>query len=273
MCAKTKITSTVLEATLKEKIKELAEATDQARLAEEMQTYLDFCSRFHQYSMRNIWLILLRKPDARMVAGYRNWVGMGRYVKKGEEGIPILAPIYKKEKDQAGKDRKMLAGFRTVYVFDISQTEGEPIPETPDWVSSGKNDELTAKLISYAVSQGIEVEIVDLPGETQGVSSGGKIKLDSDAGTSTLIHELAHELMHQGKKTPRNKQVVELEAEAVAYVVGNFLGLEDLSSHNYIALFGVDAEMILNHLERIKKTSAKIINALEDLEGKGGQDD
>lgn len=273
MQTKRKCTSSVLEARLKDKIKELAEATDQAHLAEEMQTYLDFCSRFHQYSMRNIWLILLRKPDASMVAGYRKWLSLGRYVRKGEEGIPILAPVYKKEIDEKGKEEQRLAGFRTVYVFDISQTEGEPIPETPEWTSTYQDQGISEQLVLLAESLCIQIEIVDLPGEAQGVSSGGKIRLDPAAGTSTLIHELAHELMHYGKDSPRKKQIVELEAEAVAYVVGNYLGLEELSSPNYIALFGVKAEMIMAHLERIQKTSAKIINTLETLEGKGEQDD
>ena len=194
---------------------------------------------------------------------------MSRYVRKGEQGIPILAPIYKKVKDGKGKEEERLAGFRTVYVFDISQTDGEPIPDAPEWTSSFQDEDLTEKLVLLSESLGIKVEIVDLPGEAQGISSGGKIRLDPAAGTSTLIHELAHELMHYGKDAPRKKQIVELEAESVAYVVGNYLGLQDLSSPNYIALFGVNAEMIMDHLDRIQKTAAKIIKGLEKAEEKG----
>ncbi len=91
---------------------------------------------------------------------------------------------------------------------------------------------------------------------------GVKVTLSTTAGTKNLIHELAHEILHQVEKVPLDNTFRELEAEAVAYVVGRHFGLEGLSSPNYMALHGADAKMILMHLERIKNISIEIIEVL-----------
>jgi antirestriction protein ArdC len=255
--------STYLKDRITQHIRDLAEATDAARLSEEMLQYLDMCARFHRYSPQNVWLILMSKPEATMVAGFKNWQSMGRYVKKGEKGIAILAPIFKIVEDEDGEEVEKLIGFKAVYVFDVSQTDGDPLPEPPDWKSPEKNAELTDLLIEFARSKDIIVDVKDLPGETQGASCGGKIILDPEAGTKTLIHEIAHELLHQVKYGLRDRTVQELEAESVAYVVGMHFGLEGLSSPNYNALHGATAKMILEHMERIRKSASEIINGLE----------
>lgn len=258
-----RISSTDLKDRITEHIQELAEATDAALVSEEMQQYLDMCARFHRYSPQNVWLIMMACPDASMVAGFKKWRTMGRHVIKGEKGIPILAPILVKEDIEDGEESEKLFGFKVVYVFDVSQTVGEPLPEPPDWKSPGQNAKLTKELIKFAESKGIEVEFNGLPGETQGVSSGGKITVAPIAGTKTLIHEIAHELMHQGNERPLNRTILELEAEAVSYVVAKHFGLDGLSSPNYIALHGADAKMILVYLERIRDFSSQIINAIQ----------
>jgi hypothetical protein len=201
-------------------------------------------------------------PNASMVAGFKKWQSMGRFVRKGELGIPILAPIFKKVDDDEGEEVEKLIGFKVVYVFDITQTDGDPLSEPPDWKSPEKNAELAKLLMDFARSKYIIVEVEDLPGEIQGVSSGGKIILDPEAGTKTLIHEIAHEMLHQVEDSPKDKTIRELEAESVAYVVAKHFGLEGLSSPNYTALHGATAEMILEHMERIRKSATEIINAL-----------
>src|SRR5436190_638308 len=93
--------------------------------------------RFHRYSWGNVLLINSQRPDATRVAGFHTWHDVGRSVKKGEKGIMILAPVLVKQKDQTRAARQeaktaemfRLAGFRTAYVFDVSQTEGKPLPE------------------------------------------------------------------------------------------------------------------------------------------------
>ncbi|MFC1921797.1 ArdC family protein [Chloroflexota bacterium] len=257
-----RISSTDLKDRITQHIQELAVATDAARVSQEMLQYLDMCARFHRYSPQNVWLILMACPHATMVAGFKKWQSMERHVRKGEKGIPILAPIFKKVENEEGEEIEKLIGFKVVYVFDISQTDGEPLPGPPDWKSREKNAELTEHLIDFARSNDITIEVKDLPGDTQGASCGGKILLDPEAGTKTLIHEIAHEMLHQVKNGPTDRTVQELEAESVAYVVGKHFGLDGLSSPNYVALHGATAEMILDHVERIRKTATEIINGV-----------
>jgi len=242
---------------------ELAQATDKARTSEEMLRYLDFCAKFHQYSAGNIWLIMLAKPDATYVAGFHKWKSMGRWVQKGERGIPILAPVLvKDENNEDGIDTKRLVGFKTVYVFDVSQTEGEPLPPIPDWKSPEKNLELNKRLIKFAEIKGIKVSFKKLPGDIQGVSKGNEIEVATSAGTKTLVHEIAHELMHQGNDMFLDKANRELEAESVAFVVCKHFGIGNLNSPNYIALHDASTEKLFAHMTKIQGMANEIIIAI-----------
>ncbi len=252
-----------LKARITEQIKELATATDAARLTEEMVNYLDTCAKFHRYSLFNVFQILVTRPDATTVAGFKKWQSLGRFVRKGEHGIPILAPIFKKVMDDDEIEQDKLVGFKVVFVFDVAQTEGQPLPEPPNWESPQQDAVLQDRLTQLATSRGIRVKLQSLPNNTQGVSLGGLILLSPFAGTKTLIHELAHELIHQREDAPKEKHIRELEAEAVAFVVGRHFGLDGLASPNYVALYGVTADLIMAHLERIRTTAAEIITALE----------
>ncbi|MCP4539208.1 MAG: ImmA/IrrE family metallo-endopeptidase, partial [Chloroflexi bacterium] len=139
--------STELKAAIKARLQALSALTDEARISEEMQSYLQFLGRFHQYSFNNTLLILMSNPDATLVAGYRKWQSMGFQVQKGEKGIPILAPqTYAKSKEstaatsgelvvevesESASDKgqtKTGTWFRTVHVFDVSQV-GIPCPQ------------------------------------------------------------------------------------------------------------------------------------------------
>ena len=248
---------------IQQHIKELAQATDEARSSKVMLDYLDFCSRFHDYSLGNIWLIMQFKPDATFVAGFHRWISLNRFVRKGERGIPILAPILVNEDEKDGIEIKRLVGFKVVYVFDVAQTEGEPLPPLPEWKSPEKNNELNFRLVQFAKDHGISVTFKELPGEMQGVSKGGSIDIDITAGTKTLVHEIAHELMHKGKKKLQNRAIKELEAEAVSWVVARHFGLENLNCPNYISLFKLNSDEIFAHMERIRDTAHKIITATD----------
>jgi len=256
------ITSNDLQQKIQGYLEVLALETDQARKSEEMQRYLDFVAKFHQYSPSNIFLIMLTRPDATHVAGFQAWKKMGRYVKKGEKGIPIFAPMIHKEDPDKEDSPKVLHGFRVVYVFDVSQTDGDPLPPVPDWKSPEKNAELNEKLIRFAESKGITVTFKELHGETQGLSKGGAIEISPSAGTKTLIHEIAHEMLHQGKGVITDHATRELQAESVAYIVSRFFGLQELNSPNYISLFGLDQKNILDSMSNILEISRQIINAL-----------
>lgn len=256
--------SSQLKAQITQHIQELAQATEAARMSETMQRYLETCAKFHQYSPNNLWLILIAKPEATQVAGFCKWRELGRHVRKGEKGIPILAPLTQKTEDDDGIAQYQIRGFQVVYVFDLSQTEGEPLPEPPVWKSPEQHQELLERLFRYAEQQGIQIALRELPGDVLGVSRGGVIELSPEAGTKTLIHEIAHELMHRGAdRLLRSPAIRELEAESVAYVVARYFGICNLNSPNYAALWGADAEAILSHMGRIRETAAEIINGLE----------
>ena len=145
-------------------------------------------------------------------------------------------------KNEKGDEIVQVVNFKTVYVFDIAQTDGDPLPEAPEWISPEKYPELETMLINYARSLHIKVDFEDLSATgAQGYSSGGQITLDPMAGTKTLIHEIAHELLHHTKEArQKSRAEIELEAEAIAYVVARALEIKDLKSPNYLAIWDAD---------------------------------
>jgi N-terminal domain of anti-restriction factor ArdC len=112
-------------------IEELAEALE-AGHSEALAQYLAAIGRFHKYSLHNVMLIVLQKPDATHVAGFHAWHKLGRHVRKGEKGITIFAPILRRLREAEGRTREsseeLVLGYRTCAVFDVSQTEGKPLP-------------------------------------------------------------------------------------------------------------------------------------------------
>jgi antirestriction protein ArdC len=232
-------------------------------------------SRFHKYSFGNILEIARQKPDAERVAGLYAWNQLGRRVKKGEKGIRILAPIIgvrrkpdaEAEKDITTQNRAALVGFRAAYVFDVSQTEGPDLPE-PATVK-GDAGENYDRLLAFIERQGIQLEFNERIAPALGVSYGGKIALlpgQSKAETfATLVHELAHEMLHKAeRRTAITKVVRETEAEAIAFVVGKAVGLETgTASADYIGLYHGNASLLAESLEVVQQTSAVILAALE----------
>lgn len=258
--------SKALQAEIANTLTRLSELTDDAAKSEAMAEYFAFSAKFHQYSMNNQFLIAIGFPGATHVAGYKKWTEFGRFVRKGEKGIPILAPMIVNKKHPEDEDRKVTVcvGFRVVYVFDVSQTDGDDLPETPEWKSPERQEELQAKLIAFATSKDITVKTDDLGGGIQGASFGGVIVLDEGAGTKTLIHEIAHELLHQnGNGNGTGKQDREVEAESVAFIVGTHFGLDNLSSPNYLALWNADSKIIAARANNIQKVAHQIISAVE----------
>ena len=260
----TTITSNDLQQKIQGYLDVLALETDQARKSEEMQKYLDFVAKFHQYSPTNIMLILLSKPDATHVMGFNSWKRLNRFVKRGERGIPIFAPMIHKEDPDDDNSPKLLLGFRVVYVFDVSQTDGKPVPSQPIWKSLQQNDELRKRLMDFASSKGIEVTYQEFHDETQGMSLGKKIVLSPTAGVKTIIHELSHELLHQAERNGLSRHEKELEAESTAYIVCRHFGITDLACPNYIALHGATGELILQHFQRILGAASEFITTMED---------
>src|SRR5690348_9342487 len=113
----------------------LTRAVGELVSGEDWAAMLSLAGRFHRYSANNALLINLQCPDATRVAGYQAWQRLGRQVRKGEKGIAILAPVVYRRRPVDATDPDalvgVLAGFRVAFVFDISQTEGDPLPEIP----------------------------------------------------------------------------------------------------------------------------------------------
>jgi len=157
-------------------------------------------------------------------------------------------------------------GFTTVYVFDVSQTDGEALPEEPPWRERAKDPEVESALMALANRKGIAVEIVaEIRGGAEGCSCGGKIQLLTETGTHTFVHELAHELYEHSRGDVRqttNRQQREIEADAAAHVVCKHFGISSLSP-NYLALWQANKEDILSCLERVRAVTVEIIEAIE----------
>jgi len=202
-------------------------------------------SRFTKYSPGNALLIMMQRPDASYVAGYRTWQGLGRQVEKGQKGITILAPMSRKvtdeERQQDPDAERKLFGFKAISVFDISQTTGAPLQVPRPEPLSG--DRMKAALTQLIPVVGHPVTFGET-GEAFGVWNPreGTITIREDAPVDhqfkTLIHEWSHSL---GVKTPedatyRHRGVEEIIAETTAYVVAGSLGLDTSEySRGYVA--------------------------------------
>jgi hypothetical protein len=275
-----------------EALQELAQALEQGK-SEKLLEYLGMLSRFHHYSFCNLILIYTQFPGATHVAGYGKWRAWNRFVRKGEKGIAILAPLVrnrlKKDSDaettrvesaisesalvsesQAPSTPKILYGFRVVHVFDVSQTEGEELPEFASL--GGDPGDRLVHIESIIRSRGIELVFEkQLPGNANGISEGGKISildsLPAPQRFSTLVHELAHEILHwQNRDNQLPKAIVETEAEAVAYVVCRGVGLEcSTRASDYIQLWSGDIKILLQSLEKIRAVASTILMELDTL--------
>lgn len=229
--------------------------------------YLKAMGRFHRYSFRNTLLIWLQKPEATLVAGLRTWNELGRRVRKGEKGIRILAPVVRRvvEVDEEGKEVEVeqVVGFRTAVVFDISQTEGQPLPEPP--MNRGSED-LFPRLLEACPFRVVEASLGERHGDTDGQVIRVNRELPPGEKAATLLHEWAHALLHfdeTGRGLPRG--VKELEAEAVAYAVGTRLGLEMVGARDYILSWaGREAQDLLREvLPRLYRAVEAILGQVE----------
>jgi hypothetical protein len=254
----------------------------EAGKSETLAAYLTAMARFHNYSFGNIVAIGRQRPTATRVAGFGTWQEMGRFVKRGEKGIQILAPMigYRRRNAEAAqntdadgntKQPPVLIGFRAVYVFDVAQTEGEDLPEFEHNISGDVGDQRN-RLIDFLARQNIAIEFSERIAPALGVSYGGKIALlpgqSKPEEFVTLVHETAHEFLHRAeRRTFTTATVRETEAEAVAFIVGQAIGLEmGTASSDYIQMYNGNATLLTESLEVIQRTSAVILAAIRDDE-------
>jgi hypothetical protein len=250
--AKAQTSKEVIAANVKLLIEQL-----EAGHSEALTAYLTAMGRFHRYSLSNCLEIARQMPSASRVAGLYAWNQLGRKVKKGSKGIRILAPVVgirrkknsEAEKDITKQNEPVLVGFRPAYVFVGVYRERQ---------------------IDFILAQGITLEFKDTIAPALGMSYGGKIVILPDQAEaeefSTLVHEAAHELIHKSnRRTAATTTVRETEAEAIAFVIGTTIGLDNgRSSASYIQLYHGNAALLTESLEVVKQTSALILSAIEN---------
>ncbi|MHC4699249.1 MAG: ArdC-like ssDNA-binding domain-containing protein [Planctomycetota bacterium] len=250
---------------------ELVEAVEAGK-SQKLVDYLKAMGRFHKYSLGNAILIGFQRPAATHVAGFRTWQRLGRHVKKNEKGIAIMAPIRWRRKttpddadDEQEPEEETALVFKTAYVFDISQTDGKPLPEFAR--AQGDPGAYTERLEEFISGRGIKLERSNLR-IAEGISIGGTILLKASLAPadefSVLVHETAHGMLHLDPSSrPKDKKVREAEAEAVAFVVCHGIGLDtDSASGDYIQLYNGDKETLMQSLERIQRTAAEVLGAI-----------
>ena len=183
-------------------LKELAASLEQGQ-TEVLENYLSALARFHDYSFRNMMMIVNQFPEASKVAGFQTWRKLGRCVKKGESGIAILAPMIGRKKNEAESpacveatksEAKAVFGFRAVHVFDISQTEGEDLPKLSE-ISGSAADNLMY-LESVYDTLNIKLETRPMPEGTRGASMGGHVVVKEGLDETMRFRILSHELAH-----------------------------------------------------------------------------
>ena len=288
-----------ITAGIEQGIKELFES-------EKYMRYLSVMSRFHRYSVNNTMLIYMQKPDATLVAGYNKWKNQfERHVKRGEHGITIIAPTPFKKKieeqkldpdtkapilDAEGKavmeEREVeIPMFRPVKVFDVSQTDGKPLPELASTLSRNVQN-YEAFMEALRRSAPVPLSVEPMAANMDGYFSPDRQRIAIRAGMSEVqtvsaaVHEIAHSKLHNyakaqeeavraGDKEPpkkKDRNTEEVEAESISYAVCQYYGIQTgENSFGYIANWSQGKELpeLRASLETINKTAGELINDID----------
>jgi antirestriction protein ArdC len=250
-------------------LEQLGIQAEELRSSEGWVAWLNFARRFRHYSLGNQLLVQAQCPNATFVAGFRTWQSFGRFVKKGERGIAILAPMVRRAKDDEMpnvSDGKVLMGFRVAYVFDIHQTEGEEVPVVPNPDTYVPDEALLEQLILAARRADIRVETVsEAPAGVLGWWSGVDQTItlvdnqDLASKTCTLLHELAHAFDAACLDPREDRAERELVAESAAYLVGTEMGIEmrEQSAH-YVMTWGATGERLLELADEVLSVTNRL---------------
>ena len=285
---------------LKEVMKRLEQGVKDVFTSEQYITYLQTMAKFHPYSVNNILLISMQKPEATLVAGYQAWQkNFNRHVKRGEKGIQIFAPIpirsrVEQEKVDAQTGQvllqpdgepetevveRMIARFKIVTVFDVSQTEGEPLPTLGVEELQGGVEQFAAFLEAIQEVSPVPIRFADIPTGAKGYyhTLRKEIVIQTDMSErqtmKTAIHEVAHAKLHdrdwmKEQEIEKDRMTREVEAESVAYTVCQHFGLDTSDySFPYIASWssGKEVSELRNSLDTIRQTAGSFIEELTEL--------
>ena len=292
---------------IKEQIKKLTDQIEagikalfQSGDLEKYQAYLRTMSHFHHYSVNNQMLIFSQCPHATLVAGYQKWQNQfSRHVLRGEKGISVLAPTpykIKVEKEKLDPDTKLplldadgntiteekevqIPMFRPVKVFDVSQTDGKPLPErvqSPVAELTGNVEHYEAFMEALRRVSPVPIEMKPLSNDLDGFFSPSKQSITLRDGMSEVqtvcaaVHEIAHSKLHdyakQPNSQPKDSSTEEIEAESIAYTVCAYFGIEtSANSFGYVATWSKDKDLkaFKDSLGTIRKTSSELISGVE----------
>ena len=265
---------------LKEIIDRLEQGVTDLFESDRYKEYLRVMARFHNYSFNNTLLIAMQCPGATRLAGFQSWKKFGRHVKKGEKGIKVIAPApYKKTIEKDGEETVILVPhFKVVSTYDVSQTEGKPLPEIASTLT-GSVDSYDDFMVALAQVSPVPIGFEDISGSAHGYYSLADKRIAVREGMSeqqtlkTLIHEISHAKLHDfDLSKPRDeisktdRQTMECQAEAVAFVCCEHFGLDTSGySFGYIAGWSSGRELkeLRSSLEIIRDTAAEIIDGVE----------
>lgn len=284
---------------LEELHRRLADGVAAIRDGQAWRDWLDTAAKFHRYSFNNQILLALQNPDATLVAGYRAWMAMGRQVRKGEKALWVLAPVTARatgsadtavgkgdpdrEPEPEGRARTVV-GFRPTAVFDVGQTEGDPLPAPPrpDLLAGQAPPGLWEALAGVIAARGFEVgrcadaaAIGGANGVTNYATRTVTVRGDVDdaQAVKTLAHEAAHVLLHDpldlGAEGPGCQGLVEVEAESVAYLVAAHHGLDTAGyTFAYIAGWaGRDEQAVAGTAGRVMGAARALLKATDPADG------
>jgi hypothetical protein len=254
--------------------------------SEGFRAYLRTQATFHAYSFGNVLLIAAQSPEATLVNSYKRWQTLGRQVRKGEKGIAIFVPYKRTETDpETGLPVETVTGFGVGHVWDVAQTDGEPLPAPPpiaeDASSSGVARELNLRLSRWLIGEGLRLESKEFPGHAAGFYHPTKRQIvvrrsviaDEDGSeqplvdplnvqkTKTLVHEAAHYVAdHRGHVDRRDAETV---AEGAAFVVLAHHGLDTAGySFPYLATWARDVAVLKRNLAAIQQAANHLITAI-----------
>jgi hypothetical protein len=276
-------------------LRELKRGVEGIQQSDNFRLFLTTMSKFHDYSVGNLILIGIQKPDATYVAGYNTWKELERHVKEGEKGIAIQAPIFPPRPICAVCGARIPRGakycpqcgepveveemgltpsyFKVVHVFDISQTEGKPLPEFEVPVLTGEaNEELFNKVMALAKKQGLTMSFEPRPHQDPAIKGqyfGKTIWVKPDEPRAQQLKSLLHEIAHYYSEGVFTIPTVDAEtiAESAAYVVGAHYGFDTgVRSFPYVALWAKDKKVLEENLKAIRRVATTILEELEKTE-------
>ncbi len=256
----------------------LVEGVRELTSSDRWQEWLKAQSRFHHYSFGNVLLIAMQCPQATRIAGFHAWRKLGRNVRKGEKAIWILAPVTQKIEVELRSDtderttetRRMPVAFKAAAVFDISQTDGEDLPEVCSLLDGGDTTDTYSRLVDVATGIGFTVEDADFADARNGDCTHDLHRIRVAAARSdlqrvkTLVHEIAHAMLHEQFDS---RPIAELEAESIAYIVCANLGIDSGDyTFGYVSNWaggGDEAVTAIKALgSRVQKTADSILEQM-----------